>query len=640
MRSALVILILILFVPSAVLAVEMSEREKLRWQRNHPPIEKITVEGNDYFDDGKIKTVMYSQTTSFFSWLKSNRRSAIQRETLGRDTLAIRQLYLQSGFLNVDVSESFKVMPEDSAAEVVVRIDEGRRLYIGPKRLRGRYPDSLRSDLRGKWEPLKEGDPLNYFGVRQAVFDMKTVMANHGFPYARVDYSLDTADGDTIAPITFSVQSDSLVRYGRVTIRGLDEYPAYAVRREIKMERGDIYRRQDIIDTRRRLSETGYFTTINVSQVDTTDRYRPKFEVRLRERETRYATIQTGVARDSLAEVAWDISAGYGKRNFLGSRRYDLYALGQFGLTEPRGLLEHKYQASFTEPWLLGLRMPLRLTAEWQPGVKDPDGNYRIETWSLSATSSRRFGLDYWLEGGLQYESVRIYGVAVDEIAAIKQEEGLSVRRKLHATARRDSRDDLFIPSKGSLSKLSLSYVGGFLGGDDEFTKLEASWSSYQRVWPGWIAATRLEAGWAAPFGSSDRVPIEDRYLLGGANTIRGFKVNSLGPKAEDGTLLRSEVYALFNQEFRWRTIQVHSVIPLIKGFIGSWPLWQTVFFDMGNGFRDWEVMTWNRLAYSYGMGIQLVSPAGPLRIDYARRIETDYIEPGSRWHFTILYAF
>ncbi len=640
MRSALLPILLVMISQLPAATVDMSERDKLRWQRNRPPIEKISVNGNEFFDDGRIKSVMYSKTTSFFSWLKSDRRAAVQRETLGRDTAAVKRLYLENGFLNVDVDEHFEVMPRDSSAEVVVEINEGPRFLTGPKSLAGSYPDSLHGELRGEWNSLKEGKPLNYFQLRQTVFDMKTVMANHGFPYAAVDYRLDTTGGDTIAPITFSIESDSLVRYGGLNVVGLESYPAYSVRREAKISRGDVYRRQDIIDTRRRLSETGYFTTINVVQADTADRYRPKFEVRLRERKTRYATVQTGIARDSLAEVAWSVSTGYGKRNFLGSRRYDLYALGQFGLTEPQGLLEHKYQASFTEPWLLGLRMPLRLTAEWQPGVNDPDGNYRIESRSLSASSSRRFGLDYWVDGGLQYEWVRIYGVAEDEIDDIKQEEGLSVRRKLYFTGRRDSRDDLFIPSRGSLTRLSFSYFGGFLGGDDEFTKAEASWSSYQKVWPGWISATRLEAGWASPFGSSERVPIEDRYVLGGANTIRGFKVNSLGPTAEDGTLLRSDVYALINQEFRWRSVQIHSVIPLIKGFIGSWPLWQSVFFDMGNGFRDWDDMTWNRLAYSYGVGVQLVSPAGPLRFDYARRIETDYVESGSRWHFTILYAF
>ncbi len=60
----------------------------------------------------------------------------------------------------------------------------------------------------------------------------------------------------------------------------------------------------------------------------------------------------------------------------------------------------------------------------------------------------------------------------------------------------------------------------------------------------------------------------------------------------------------------------------------------------MGNGFHSANQYNLRDLAYSYGTGIQIVSPAGPIRIDYARRIKTETISAGSQWHFTILYAF
>jgi outer membrane protein insertion porin family len=284
--------------------------------------------------------------------------------------------------------------------------------------------------------------------------------------------------------------------------------------------------------------------------------------------------------------------------------------------------------------------MPLTLAGEWEPGVKDPELDYRIEKFSFSLSTTRRFGDTYLGSWGLEYESVRIYGVDQYEIPEIKDQEGISERRKLYTTWRRDSRDHIFIPRRGSLTDFTVEYFGGFLGGDDHFYKLEASWSSYQVVWPGWISATRLKSGWAAPFGKSAVVPIEDRFFLGGANTIRGFRVNTLGPTAEDGTLIKSDFYAIFNQEFRWQTIQIFQFIPLLKGLLGGWPLWQSVFFDMGNGFRDVNDFELRRLAYAYGTGVQIVSPAGPIRIDYARRIKTHFIEFDSRWHFTILYAF
>jgi outer membrane protein assembly factor BamA len=107
-----------------------------------------------------------------------------------------------------------------------------------------------------------------------------------------------------------------------------------------------------------------------------------------------------------------------------------------------------------------------------------------------------------------------------------------------------------------------------------------------------------------------------------------------------DGTLEKANFIALFNQEFRWQTLQVFQFIPLLKDVLAVWPLWQSVFFDMGNGYRKPEEMSLDNLAYSYGTGVQIVSPAGPIRVDYARRIKTKTIPFDYRWHFSILYAF
>ena len=407
------------------------------------------------------------------------------------------------------------------------------------------------------------------------------------------------------------------------------------------MKEGEVYSRQSILDTQRRLVESGYFRTMNIARTDTSEsRLAPGFTLKVRERKPRYLTVTTGAGQSQVRDLEWDVSTRFGLRNLLGSRKLDLSTVLKFGKDERMHLLEHDYAVRLTEPWLFGLRMPLVLAWQWEPGVKDAERDFRIETWSLSASTIKKIGDVYRFDFGVEYESVKIYGVPEDEVQSLKDEQEISVRRKIYIDFRRDSRDHIFIPHRGSLTDVIAEYYGGSMGGDNHFTKLEASWASFQPVWPGWISATRFKFGWVQAFGQSDNVPINDRYYLGGANSVRGFRVNTLGPVNSLGNMEKANFIILFNQEFRWRTLQILKQIPFFKGNIGKWPLWQSVFFDIGNGYRSTTDVRFDNLAMSYGTGFQIVSPAGPIRIDYARRIKTDTIEYDSRWHFTILYAF
>jgi len=275
--------------------------------------------------------------------------------------------------------------------------------------------------------------------------------------------------------------------------------------------------------------------------------------------------------------------------------------------------------------------MPLTLTTQYSPGVKTPirDQDYRKESWFISVSTTRYLNDRTRLITGLQYESVNLFGLSEADQERLKQEEGISIRRKLYIDVHRDTRNHPFIPSKGSVTAIRGEYIGGFLGGDDSFTVLEATWSKYQRVWPGWISAFRLKTGYVREFAQSPFVPVDERYYIGGANTIRGFSEGNLGPQYIDSTgTVKPEganIIIIVNQEFRFR-------------LIGK--LWASLFSDVGNGFRNNSEIKWSNLALSYGIGLQFISPAGPIRIDYARHIKTSNIPAGDKFHFTILYAF
>ncbi len=617
------------------------DRAELRWIRSKPRIDSIVVSGNNLLKASEIKKRMYSRKHSFLRAIKGDRRTRVQRETYGRDTLEIKYLYLSRGFLGVQVQENFEVLGDDSSALVRVIIHEGRQFRYGERKITGSFENQLASDFAKIASRQKKGEPIGLFDLHDAAFDIKTVLANEGYPYATVAFALDTNGAQPQTDITFHIVSDSLVRFGDLSVEGTHYYPQEAAERELKIKPGKLYRRNDIIDSQRRLVEAGYFSTFQLRRADTlADRLRPDFLLRVREKKPAYLTFRTGVGQSQVRDLTWDFSTGLGKRNFLGSRHYNLQAQLSFGVGHDTRLLNHNYRLRFTEPWFLGIRMPLSLTGKYEPGVKDPVQDYRIETWSVAVSTDKYFGREVKTGLGVEYEEVNIYGVPEDQVELKKEAEEISVRRKLYVTFRRDSRDDIFIARKGSVTDLSMEYFGGFWGGDDHFYKLQASWSSYQVVWPGWISATRFRVGWAEEFGESDEVPVDDRFYLGGANTVRGFRENSLGPVRDDGRPRGANYTFVFNQEFRWKTLQIFRVIPLLNDLLRTFPLWQSVFIDVGNGFTHASEFRLASLAYSYGTGVQIVSPAGPIRVDYARRIKTTKIDFDDRWHFTILYAF
>jgi len=477
--------------------------------------------------------------------------------------------------------------------------------------------------------------------AREMAFDFKTYLANHGYPYAVVDHRFDTSQTSPRADLIVTVELDSLVYFGDVSVEGMEHYPDYVAEREVKIEEGEIYRRKDIIESQRRLFESGYFSTLQLSRADNSpERLRPDFTLRVRPRKPHYVSTALGaVGQSNLRDLVWQTAVTAGKRNVLGSRRMETSIRYYFSLWGDARILENLYRVQFTEPWTLGLRVPLTLSFDWEPTLRVPDNVYKRRKWSIAAETYLRFSDEIRDRLGVEYESLKLSDFPEDQpIADVNR--AVSGRRLLFSAFRYDSRDNLFIPSRGSRAELDLRYVGGFLGGDDNFYKVEASWSTFQVVWPGWISATRIKGGVVEPFGESDSLLTDDRLLIGGASDVRGYQQNRLGPLDDLGNPRGAQYTVIFNQEFRWKTVQIFNDMPLLGPLLRDFPLWQSLFVDIGNGFRDKENIKLSEMAVSYGTGLQILSPAGPIRLDYARRLPTDRYGFDDRWHFTILYAF
>jgi outer membrane protein insertion porin family len=361
------------------------------------------------------------------------------------------------------------------------------------------------------------------------------------------------------------------------------------------------------------------------------------------ERKPNYVDLKLGLGHyqptnQNLDLTTADFLLEWGNRNLNGTGRkmslsmfssYAVYPDPDFPVSADsiKNLL-YRFNLRFVEPWLLGIPILTDLDFYYDPGVESVIQPYRIESYGgdLNFSKETSPSTKIWLTPSFQW--VNIYNVSREEREEIKRERGINVRRKLILFAESDTRDNIFLPLRGSFTRLHAEFVGGFLGGDNHFFKLIFSWNRYFRLGqPGEldVLGTRLKLGYIEKLRSEEYVPTFDRFYMGGAATVRGYAENSMGPKDSEDKVKGGKVMILTNLELRRALF---------------WKFGYTLFVDAGNLWFQPKHINLDELRMTAGFGIQFFTPVGPLRLDYAEKIIRKDDPKGGRLHLSILYAF
>ncbi len=188
-----------------------------------------------------------------------------------------------------------------------------------------------------------------------------------------------------------------------------------------------------------------------------------------------------------------------------------------------------------------------------------------------------------------------------------------------------DRLDNPFDPRSGFYTALDLSWAGDAIGSDKENIRSLLTGSLASEPLAGWTWFQSLRLGAAKPLnGVLDR---SSRFFAGGSASIRGFKLDSVGPtETLGGVTIYAGGEALFvlNEELRF-------------------PLWQAlrgaVFVDAGQVWKTWSDADFD-LSVGAGLGLRWSTPVGPLWVDAAWPIANPGENSGARYSFGIGRTF
>jgi outer membrane protein insertion porin family len=678
-----VVAALALATPAAVAA---QTRADIVCDRGDLEVVGVNFVGNKSFADAEL---LNGIVTTPSSWARRTLRFIGTQRCL--DTLQVRGdpvrllvFYSRRGFTGTRVVTQIDTV-RPRAVKVSFGIQEGAPVILEQFTITGL--DSVpRSDRITADLPIQIAGRFDQDAVEVARQTISRRLRDNGYPNATILRSFDSDIPKRVATLRFEVITGPRARIGHVRIAvtprdgGGQEVSDQSVRRTVGLEPGDLYRERDLEAAKRALYLSDAYRHVELSP-DTAS-LAPAGD----------STIDVKVAvaesfmRSFRPSVGWATldcfraQVDYSDFGFLGAlRRLDVSAraskIGVGAPTEVTGAMDQVCSSSAREDVysdtlnyyvgttlrqssLFGLRAVPTVTLYSE--LRSEFQVYRRYTpigaiLSLNQQLGGRIGATYayQLEYGRTTAQPAIF-CGVIGVCDVNEQDFLKRSQRLataSVTLGRDRRNDAFYPTAGSSMSLELRNASRFIGSDPDlqFTKVigDASW--YWALPRNSVIVARLRGGFvfgqriALGADTSVFIPQQERLYAGGANTVRGFRQNELGPVvylpdtlkvciaptgecvtpttamdtvyfSSDITARPSRILPVGGNSVAVGNLELRMPAPYIPDRL------QVAFFvDAGQVWTrgaSGAEQSFGHLRFTPGIGVRIASPVGPIRLD------------------------
>jgi len=600
--------------------------------------------GNEGLSDEDLRGAMSVRQEGFW-WFRTGSFNEIDyRSDIEQNVPA---MYRSRGYLDARVvSDTVVIDPNTGKARLEVTVEEGEQYRLNSFTVDGNvtYEDEAFESLfitpsGGILSSLGFGgsevsnaagqvfDAEAFDEARQRALERYN---NQGYLYAQINPVITRVEGEEGGSpgvdASWQIIEGPPALINRVSIVGNDYTHEWVIRNQLTVIPGDVYSQDRVVRSWQNISALGFFETpmpppdiqpTETGDVDVT------FEVV--ERQT--GSINFGTS----------VGGGVGLSGFIGYEQPNLFGQAKSGsLRWDFGRYLNSFEVTYSDPALFQSLVSGTVSLF----------NSRDRFFQFASGRRRRIGAN--VRFGFPWQSslfTRVfvgYGISKTTYELFSDQDDTSlfgrppgVQSQLSLGVTRQTLDHPIFPTVGSRQNIGLEFNGGFLGGDGEFTRLLADGAWWVPVGTlggdGGTGGIRMSLGLTlkggAVFGDVDAFPF-DRFWMGGVQfgqNLRGYDETSITPFGyfEERSGAISDIDRLGNAFFTLST--QYAIRPSDQISINF-------FYDAGNVYRGPGDFDPTRLFRGAGFGIQLVTPFGPIGIDYAYGF--DKTTPGWQLHF------
>lgn len=560
-------------------------------------IRKINFTGNKTFSDKELRDLFVLRTPGLLTWFTKDDQYSKQK--LSADLETLRSFYLDRGYLEFDIeSTQVSITPNMRDIYITVNISEGEQYTVADIKLAGDMP--VPEEELGQLIQLAPGEVFAREKLTESIKLITDRLGDDGYAFANVNASPVVDQENRQASFTFFIDPGRRVYIRRINISGNERTRDEVIRREFRQMEGGWHSTSKINLSRQRVDRLFYFTSVNVETPPVPDAPdQVDIDVTVEERPTGAIMFGAGFSdRQGLI-----LNASISQNNIFGTGNH-------LNLQVNTGNINKIYSASFTNPYFTvdGISLGFDIfKRDLNTQSLSRVGAFATDTMGVTA----RLGIPIAENDivsfslGAENTDIKTFPDSPQRNKDFVEEFGTPTNNfPFTVSWARDRRDSAIYTTSGTTHRLfgEVSVPGG----DLNYYK-----ASYAQKWFYPISETftlLLNGEFGIGGGYAGKpLPFFKNFFAGGNNSVRGYDLNTLGPKDERGLALGGDRRVVGN-------VEVLFPVPFMKD---DRSLRLSVFMDGGTVFNGKVKL--DEMRYSAGFAVSWVSPMGPLKVSLAQ---------------------
>lgn len=557
-------------------------------------IRSIRFIGNRQFSDGRLRSIIRTQETTWWRVFSTDDNFDPDRLTFDRELL--RRFYLTDGYADFRVASAVaELTPDRKDFFITFTLEEGPRYRFGKVGIEVRLRD-LKVEEIAEVVEFEEDDWYDVEKINETIDAITNRVGELGHAFVDVRPRINRNKEKFTIDVVFEVNEGPRVFVERIDITGNVRTQDKVIRREFRLIEGDAFNIAKLRRSRQRIQNLGFFQSANVEQLPGSTPDKTVIKVNVEEQSTGQITFGAGFSTTNgfLGDI------GLTERNFLGK--------GQLlSLSLTLAARKSEIDLAFTEPYFLD---------------RDIRAGFDLFRVSQDLQESSSFDIDrtgFGLRGGYTItENLRQdwrYGFKISKISdiadgasqLIRDQIGTETTSQISHVLTYDKRDNSLFPTDGYFLKIINGFAG--LGGSIRHFRNQVTIGQFYPLADQWVLSAVGKAGYIIGIGKN--VDLLERFFVGG-DSLRGFATRGIGPRDSitNDSLGGEWMYSGSLQ------LQFPLGLPEELGVGGR------VFTDLGSSGQLEPTASFvqdtGSLRVTVGTGITWLSPFGPVAIDTA----------------------